>query len=74
MSSCTEGRVPKEMSRRFPVWGEQNSCRGLNTSLTPNPPLEGVALASCRGKKVLLCFWDNALVAKKLVPEKSFPQ
>ena len=39
---------------------------------SPNPPKEGVGLASRGGKKVLLCFWDNGFVAKKR-PRKGAP-
>ena len=39
--------------------------------LIPNPPKEGVGLASRGGKKVLLCFWDNGFVAKKRPRKRS---
>ena len=39
--------------------------------LSPNPPKEGVGLASRGGKKVLLCFWDNGFVAKKRPRKRS---
>ena len=46
--------------------------RDRDTSLlSPNPPKEGVGLASRGGKKVLLCFWDNGFVAKKRPRKRS---
>ena len=45
--------------------------RALLSFLSPNPPKEGVGLASRGGKKVLLCFWDNGFVAKKRPRKRS---
>ena len=47
------------------------STISLHCSFTPNPPKEGVGLASRGGKKVLLCFWDNGFVAKKRPRKRS---
>ena len=55
-----------DMAQHLQAWDQARAAR-----LSPNPPKEGVGLASRGGKKVLLCFWDNGFVAKKRPRKRS---